>query len=92
MDKRLFFCEKPCKVDNHHPDRIDWRPVRKLQVRDKIIKLCQKRNDKQSEEIHKKLLSIHDLVAAESRYHNKCKQEFYSGSPASNELLSDQRT
>ena len=32
----------------------------------------------------KKLFSIHDLVAVEGRY-NKCKQEFYSGSPANTE-------
>ena len=85
MEKRLFFCERPCKVDNHHPDRIDWRPVRTLSMRDKLINLCQKRKDKQSEKIHKKPLSIHDLVAAEGRHYNKCKREFYSGSPTNTE-------
>ena len=55
-----------------------------MSIREKIINLCQKQNDKQSEEIHKKLFSIHDLVAVEGRY-NKCKQEFYSGSPANTE-------
>ena len=85
MEKILFFCVKPCKVDNHHPDRFDWQPVRTFPMRDKIINLCQKRKDKQSEKIHKNILSIHDLVAAEGRYHNKCKQEFYSGSPTNTE-------
>ena len=80
-----FFCDKPCKVDKHHRDRIDWQQVRTLPMRDKIMNICQQREDKQSEEISKKLLSIHDLVAAEGRYHNKCKQEFYSGSLANTE-------
>ena len=31
-------------------------------------------------------MSIHDLVAAEGRYHNKCKQEFYSGSFTNTEI------
>ena len=51
-------------------------------MRDKIMNICQQREDKQSEEISKKLLSMHDLVAAEGHYHNKCKQEVYSGSHA----------
>ena len=33
----------------------------------------------------KKLLRIHDLVVAEGRCHNRCKQKFYSGSPANTE-------
>ena len=54
-------------------------------MRDKIINICQKRKDKHSEETHKKLLSIHDLVATEGRYHKNCKQEFYSGFPTNTE-------
>ena len=30
-------------------------------------------------------MNIHDLLAAEGRYHNKFKQEFYSGSPTNTE-------
>ena len=58
-----------------------------MPIRDKIINICQKQKDKQSEEIHEKLLSIHDLIAAEGRHYNKCKQEFYSGSPTNTETL-----
>ena len=54
-------------------------------MREKIINICQKRKDKQSKEIHKIFLSIYDLVAAEGRYRNKCKQKFYSGSPTNTE-------
>ena len=30
-------------------------------------------------------MTVHDLVNAENRYHNKYKQEFYSGSPTNAE-------
>ena len=54
-------------------------------MRDKIINIYQQREDKQSEEKSKKLLSMHDLVVAEGPYHTKCKQEFYSGKHANTE-------
>ena len=56
-----------------------------MSMREKIINICQKQKDKQSKEIHKIFLSIYDLVAAEGRYRNKCKQKFYSGSPTNTE-------
>lgn len=51
--KRDFFCDNSCKVDKNHADRIDWRQIKSFQMRDKIIDTCEKRKDKQSEEIHK---------------------------------------
>ena len=75
----VFFCDKPCKFDQLHPDRTDWLQVRTLPLQDKLISICQERKDKRSEEICKKLLNIHDLVAAEGRYHKKCKSNFYVG-------------
>jgi len=73
-----FFCEKACKIDSKHPNRVDWQEVRTLPMREKIIKICGERGDKS--ELKRRLLCVHDLVAVEGRYHKRCKQEFYENS------------
>ena len=45
-------------------------------MRDKIIELCEERNDKDSQEIQGRLESCFDLPAAEAVYHRESYQRF----------------
>lgn len=51
----------------------------KKNLKDEILKTCDKRNDLQSEEIRVRLSgAVADLHAADARYHVDCKAKFMS--------------
>ncbi|KAJ8043553.1 hypothetical protein HOLleu_10691 [Holothuria leucospilota] len=74
----MFLCRKVCGKDEKHTNRHlnDFSEVRTLGFKETILSVCKQRNDKLSLEIKKNLLSCHDLVAVEARYHRKCYQDF----------------
>lgn len=77
--KRLcMFCEMDCVVDDRHPDRIDWRQVEVLSMRENLLVVCSSRSDRIAKSLERKLLDIEnsDLVAVEARYHFQCRKDF----------------
>ena len=65
--KQCMFCEKECFYDRNHPDRIDWRHVQVLSIRETLLSICSSRNDQMAEHLKRSLLDCIDLVAAEAR-------------------------
>ena len=78
-----FYCEEKCKVYPHNSNRIDWCEVRTLPMKENIRRECLRKKDEQSEALIMRLLNINDLVAAEGRYHNNCRQNFFHKSSKS---------
>ena len=74
-----FICSEKCGKDERHPDRTkEWCRAETLGSHDTILKLCSERleklpNDQQVVSIKRRILSCTDLVAAEGRYHKKCR-------------------
>ena len=76
---QCFYCDKPCKDDDKHPDRSDIIKVRTTDtlIVTNTLKLCSARDsDDKAKAIERRLLSSSDLVAAEARYHKKCRSTF----------------
>ena len=74
-----FIYSEKCGKDERHPDRTkEWCRAETLGSHDTILKLCSERleklpNDQQVVSIKRRILSCTDLVAAEGRYHKKCR-------------------
>ena len=74
-----FICSEKCGKDERHTDRTkEWCRAETLRSHDTILKLCSERleklpNDQQVVSIKRRILSCTDLVAAEGRYHKKCR-------------------
>ena len=74
-----FICSEQCGKDERHPNRTrEWGRAETLGSHDTILKLCielleKLPNDQQVVSIRRRILSCTDLVAAEGRYHKKCR-------------------
>ncbi|XP_076800982.1 uncharacterized protein LOC143445626 [Clavelina lepadiformis] len=82
--------------DERHPDRNKFEEVRTKSsgIYYVTLALCQSRDDELAKTVQARLLSAHDLVAAEARYHVPCRTRFenpaqYStpGRPTSTEKM-----
>lgn len=85
---KCLFCGESCSLekDPKHPDR--WREAYLCRTsergtnsiyKDKLLKICNERNDNWAEEVRTRLSDIrasHDLHAADARYHNDCRKRF----------------
>ena len=73
-----MFCEKDCVFDDSHPDRIDWRQVQVLSMRENLLAICSSRSDQIAASLERRLLDLDntDLVAVEERYHFQCRKDF----------------
>ena len=72
-----LFCGKPCTADKKNPERRLVFNVTFLHYRETILKYCSnRRNDKWSEDVKRKILSCNDLVHEDSRYHDDCQKHF----------------
>ena len=73
-----FFCTQPCgdtEIDPKHPDRADVHRSDK-EFRDVILRKCQQMDDDEARAVERRVLSCSDFVAAEARYHGKCRDLF----------------
>ena len=74
-----FICSEKCGKGEQHPDRTkEWCRAETLGSHDTILQLCSERlekllNDQQVVSMKRRILSCTDLVAAEGRYHKKCR-------------------
>ena len=75
--KLCMFCEKDCVFDDSHPDRIDWRQVQVLSMRENLLAICSSRSDQIAASLERRLLDLDntDLVAVEARYHFQCRKD-----------------
>ena len=76
--KLCMFREKDCVFDDSHPDRIDWRQVQVLSMRENLLAICSSRSDQIAANLERRLLDLDntDLVAVEARYHFQCRKDF----------------
>jgi len=76
---QCFYCERPCDVDEKHPDRSDCIEVgtKDTMIYVNTLALCRSRDtDDKAKAIERRLLSVSDFVAAEARYHKSCRSTF----------------
>ena len=84
-----FICSEKCGKDERHPDRTkEWCRAETLGSHETILKLCSDRleklpDDEQVISIKRRILGCSDLVAAEGRYHKKCRGELSLQTPSS---------
>ena len=71
-----FICGNEIISDTKHPDRVNNVSVRTITFKQKMIQLCEERNDKWASEVKHRLNSCFDLVASDSNYHFSCYKEF----------------
>ena len=72
-----LFCGKPFIADKKHPERRLVFNVTFLHYRETILKYySNRRNDKWSEDVKRRVLSCNDLVHEEARYHDDCRKLF----------------
>lgn len=74
-----LFCSEI--ISNKHDRKSNIRNVETLEIRDAILKFCEKRNDKWGESVFQRICNEHDLVASEARYHNDCYSKFRCYNP-----------
>ena len=77
--EHCFLCEKPCKKNQKHFDRNDFRLVATIPFRNQTLSVCCRRNDDWALEVQRRALECHDFVAAEARYHVSCYERFQLG-------------
>src|SRR6218665_2890509 len=72
-----FICGRPKVVDVRTPDRNEkWRSVQTLGIKDSILDICRRRQDRLSFVVQGRLETTGDLPAAEAVYHVNCYREF----------------
>ena len=71
-----FFCAEFAAVDKRHPDRSDIHSVTTLPFREKLMQVCEQRNNEWSSAVQIRLNECIDLVAAEAIYHKSCYSRF----------------
>ena len=72
-----LFCGKPCIADKKHPERRLVFNVTFLQYREIILNYCcNRRNDKWSGDVKRRVFSCNDLVDEEARYQDDCRKLF----------------
>ena len=71
-----MFCGGPCQKNIRNPNRNNCHKVTTLHFKEKVLLLCQKRDDQISKEVALRVRSCNDLVAVEARYHTSCRITF----------------
>ena len=81
--KQCFYCGNDCICDERHPDRKNFEEVRTKSsgIYYVTLALCQNRDDHVAKTVEARLLGVHDLVAAEARYHVACRTKFENPIP-----------
>ena len=72
-----FFCGELCVKDIRHPERCDRRRVETLQIKDRVLQMCEQRlflslADELALAVQRRVMNCCDLVAAEAVYYRKC--------------------
>ena len=75
-----LFCGETCVEDKKHPDRKKMQMATTIPFKERLIFVCQKRDDEWGgEEVRRRVTNCNDLVAVEARYHISCTDERYLG-------------
>ena len=79
----VFFCEKKCASDFRHPDRMKFEvaSTKDTKVYSGTLKICSTEEDTYAKNIERRLLSVCELVAAETAYHPVCRSNFENPLP-----------
>jgi len=71
-----FFCGKPAFFDKKRKTSEDVSTVKTVETKDTILAICHKRGDVWANTVQARILSVHDLHAADAVYHRKCSINF----------------
>ena len=79
----VFFCEKTCAPDFRHADRMKFEvaSTKDTQIYSGTLKICSSGEDTYAKNIERRLLSVCELVAAETGYHPVCRSNFENPLP-----------
>ena len=77
--ENCFFCNLNCSVNTKHLNRSDCVRVFTLPFKENILDICthKSENDEWMCAVRRRVLSCHDLVAVEARYHTKLRKVKY---------------
>jgi hypothetical protein len=74
--QNCFVCRQSAIYDQRHPDRSDVIRVESMELRDRLLTVCNNGGDEWGFTVSHRLHSCIDLVAAEARYHRNCNKNF----------------
>lgn len=77
--EHCFLCANPLHADAKHADRNRTRTVQTMKIRETMLTVCARRNDKWSADVHGRIEMFSDLVAADASYHKVCHDAFVQG-------------
>ncbi|XP_053375848.1 uncharacterized protein LOC128547355 [Mercenaria mercenaria] len=78
FESKCIFCGTDAK-QNENKRGYDVFPVRTLEFQQTIKNVCKQRNDEWGNDVLCRLEFVHDLRAAEARYHQVCSVNFRTG-------------
>ena len=76
---QCFLCGSNAIIDSGHPSNFQVHRVSTLPFRQKVIDICEVRNDNWETQVRLKLAECIDLVAVEARNHKICYFKFKMG-------------
>ena len=71
-----FICGNKVSLDNRHCGREAVIQARTLTLKQRMLKICEERNDDWATEVKCRLNCCIDLVASDAIYHSECYQLF----------------
>ncbi len=74
-----FYCATPVNADNLKKKGVDFFPVTAVETKGKVLEICSERNDAWAANVKTRILSVHDLPAADAVYHQPCSVNFRTG-------------
>ena len=76
--QHCLFCGVPAKYDGKKKG-FGVIPVRTTDFDKSILEICTKRQDQWAETVRSRIVSVHDLHAADAVYHHDCSTNFRTG-------------
>ena len=76
-----FICGKESK------NQETYRRCETLSIHSTILKMCDNRGDAEALSLKRRIMSCSDLVAAEGRYHKKCRDTFILDSKSAKSII-----
>jgi len=79
----LFCCGTECIFDPKHPDRNKFIEVRTISsnIHKLTLTICKACDDEATKTVENRVINVHDLVAAEARYHIMYRRSFENPLP-----------
>ena len=76
LNQTVFLCDQPAMAGNKRKG-FDVISDRTIELKDTVLTVCQERNDSWAHSVLARILSAHDLHAADAIYHKACDINFH---------------